>query len=134
MLTKQYCLVKLLPDKIYPALSGSDMIKFFMGMLTNCISFVQTYNDTSKRLELWFRPHDVGCKPLYGDRQMCNSLVLKVRRRRKRCKQSDEAAVTSSDESSEVEPYEYDVRILGIADTIYTFQSKFVNTLVFLPI
>lgn len=88
--------------------------------------FIQTYSDSTKRMELWFRPRVVGCKPLYGDRQACSSLLIKVRRRKKRCEHSNQATAVLGNESSESEQFEYDVKVLGIADTIYTFQSKFV--------
>jgi len=80
---------------------------------------VQAYNDPSKRLELWFRPREISCKPMYGDRLMSSSLLLKVRRRKKRI------SMEVCDESSKCEQFEYDASILGIIDMRYTFQSKF---------
>jgi Tau95 Triple barrel domain len=73
-------------------------------------------------MELWFRARNIDCKPAYGDRKSCNSLLLKVRRRRK----SGLADAETSPESSQHE-FEYDVKILGVVDVMYKFQSKHVD-------
>ena len=76
-------------------------------------------------MELWFRPRDVACKPVYGDRQMCNSLLLRVRRRKKPYISSSQNTTALCSEASENKQFEYNVDILGLVEVSYTFQSEF---------
>ncbi|XP_036443957.1 general transcription factor 3C polypeptide 5 [Colossoma macropomum] len=68
----------------------------------------KTYADSSKRLELRYRPKDPYCHPVCGNRYSSNNLLLRVRRRRR--KGSDE------------EPH-ISMEILGVIETTYKFQG-----------
>uniref|UniRef100_T1J199 General transcription factor 3C polypeptide 5 n=1 Tax=Strigamia maritima TaxID=126957 RepID=T1J199_STRMM len=65
-----------------------------------------TYANPSHRLELYFRPKDPYCKPVFGDRQNTTNLLLKVKRK----KASDGKVELTSE-------------ILGVVGTTYKFQS-----------
>ena len=73
-----------------------------------CICHQQVYSDPSKRLPLRWRPEDVYCKAAFGDRVHSNSLLMRVRRRRKK---------------SEDAKFEYQVEVLGIVNVTYKFQG-----------
>ncbi|XP_051533042.1 general transcription factor 3C polypeptide 5 isoform X1 [Myxocyprinus asiaticus] len=65
------------------------------------------YGDSSKRLELRFRPKDPFCHPVYGNRYSSTNLLLKVRRR------------TRKGNSGETQ---ISVEIVGLIGTTYKFQ------------
>ena len=70
--------------------------------------FFQIHSECNKRIPLCWRPDDVYCRPVYGDRHKANSLLMKVRRRRKKI---------------EGAKYEYKVEILGTIQITYKFQG-----------
>uniref|UniRef100_A0A4W4E5G2 Transcription factor IIIC subunit 5 HTH domain-containing protein n=1 Tax=Electrophorus electricus TaxID=8005 RepID=A0A4W4E5G2_ELEEL len=71
-------------------------------------ALTKTYADSSKRLELRFRPKDPYCHPVCGNRYSSNNLLLRVCRR-KRKGSSGEAHIT--------------MEILGLIGTTYKFQG-----------
>lgn len=68
----------------------------------------QTYADSSKRLELRFRPKDQFCHPAYGNRFSSTNLLLRVRRR------------TRKGNSAETQ---ISMEIVGLIGTTYKFQG-----------
>jgi len=100
---------------------------------------LQTYCDPAKRLELSFRQKDVGCRPLFGNRQTCKGLLLRVRRRR--CsnhtalgiqqRTNGTAEQTASEKlqstSSSTSMFQYSAEVIGMVDTVYRFQSQLVS-------
>ncbi|KAI5091486.1 general transcription factor 3C polypeptide 5 [Silurus meridionalis] len=67
----------------------------------------KTYGDSSKRLELRYRPKDPYCHPVCGNRYSSTNLLIKVRRRTNR--RSGESQIF--------------MEILGLIDTTYKFQG-----------
>ncbi|XP_042604109.1 general transcription factor 3C polypeptide 5 isoform X2 [Cyprinus carpio] len=68
----------------------------------------KTYADSSKRLELRFRPKDQFCHPAYGNRFSSTNLLLRVRRR------------TRKGNSAETQ---ISMEIVGLIGTTYKFQG-----------
>ncbi|XP_016148417.1 general transcription factor 3C polypeptide 5 isoform X3 [Sinocyclocheilus grahami] len=68
----------------------------------------KTYADSSKRLELRFRPKDLFCHPAYGNRYSSTNLLLRVRRR------------TRKGNSAETQ---ISMEIVGLIGTTYKFQG-----------
>ncbi|XP_015222702.2 general transcription factor 3C polypeptide 5 [Lepisosteus oculatus] len=76
----------------------------------------RTYADSSRRLELYFRPRDPYCHPVCGNRFPSTSLLLRVRRRvAKGC--GNEASGDSPEQE------QMSMEILGIIGTTYKFQG-----------
>ncbi|XP_078687071.1 general transcription factor 3C polypeptide 5-like [Branchiostoma floridae x Branchiostoma belcheri] len=94
-------------------------------------------SDSSRRLDLRFRPGDPYCRPVYGDRFPTSSLLVRVRRTRRvrkdRAKGSEDVPANSSTgtmetpapstSSSQEERVTYNTEVLGIVDTTYRFQA-----------
>ncbi|XP_056587235.1 general transcription factor 3C polypeptide 5 [Triplophysa dalaica] len=68
----------------------------------------KTYADSSKRLELLFRPKDPFCHPVYGNRYSSTNLLLRIRRR------------TRKGNSGETQ---ISMEIVGLIGTTYKFQG-----------
>ncbi|GAA6099507.1 general transcription factor 3C polypeptide 5 isoform X1 [Tachysurus ichikawai] len=67
----------------------------------------KTYGDSSKRLELRYRPKDLYCHPVCGNRYSSTNLLIRVRRRTN--KHSGDSHII--------------MEILGLIDTTYKFQG-----------
>lgn len=79
---------------------------------------IQVFRNSSKRLELKFRPQDPYCKSIHGDRFNTTNLLLKVvKRTKKHCK------TANIDSKSESRNVDYKIEILGIAGTSYKFKA-----------
>ena len=101
----------------------------YPGVVQNVSKMLQTvggetalsrvYSDTSRRLELRYRPNDILCKPMCGDRHSCNNLLIRVRRRKKKL-----TPVPREDTMAAVNEYEYKVEMIGMISTLYKFSSK----------
>ena len=59
-------------------------------------SISTAYCEKNRRLELRFRPDDVYCKPACGDKHQTSAVLLKVKVRRKKEGDSDNAVVTET--------------------------------------
>jgi len=68
------------------------------------------------RIELRFRPDDPFCKPAHGERIQTSNLLLKVVKKTRRNKKTNET--TSS----------YHVRVEGVIGTTYRFTSILFST------
>ncbi|TRY95146.1 hypothetical protein DNTS_003854 [Danionella cerebrum] len=68
----------------------------------------KTYADSTKRLELRFRPGDPFCYPAYGNRYSSTNLLLRVRRRTRKANPAETQISTE---------------IVGIIGTTYKFQG-----------
>lgn len=68
----------------------------------------KTYADSSKRLELRFRPKDPFCHPVYGNRYSSTNLLLRIRRR------------TRKGNNGETQ---ISMEIVGLIGTTYKFQG-----------
>ncbi|XP_072908456.1 general transcription factor 3C polypeptide 5 [Hemitrygon akajei] len=77
----------------------------------------RAYADPCRRLELHFRPKDPYCHPVCGNRFPSTSMLLRVKRRRRK--------ITAKETSKEGESEEvkYEMEILGIIGTTYKFQG-----------
>ncbi|XP_067140904.1 general transcription factor 3C polypeptide 5 [Centruroides vittatus] len=73
----------------------------------------QVYSEPSRRLELCYRPRDIHCKCAHGDRFNTTSLLMKVKRVRKKRAQLD----------AEGDDDEFNLEIVGIIDTTYKFRG-----------
>jgi hypothetical protein len=93
----------------------------------------QTYSLANRRLELRFRPDDAFSKPACGDRHKTLSLLLKVKVRRKKNKNSQPLGESSAEDSdSSSGAYcdrssgrtTFSIAVLGRIETAYRFRSK----------
>ncbi|XP_076140755.1 general transcription factor 3C polypeptide 5 isoform X1 [Alosa pseudoharengus] len=68
----------------------------------------KTYSDSTKRLELRYRPKDPYCHPVYGNRYPSTNLLLRIRRRVRKGNSQD---------------VQISMEILGVIETTYKFQA-----------
>ncbi|XP_026466551.1 general transcription factor 3C polypeptide 5 isoform X2 [Ctenocephalides felis] len=73
------------------------------------------YCTKNRRLELRFRPKDIYCKPTCGDKYKTNALIIKVKIKRPKSKESTQV------------PEVVSCKIIGRVHTIYKFTDKDVN-------
>lgn len=78
------------------------------------------FGNSSKRLELKFRPDDPYCKSAHGDRFNTTNLILKVVKRTKKHKNIPSTQKTNIDSKETVD---YKIEILGVACTSYKFKA-----------
>ena len=74
--------------------------------------FLQTLRDPHKRPELRFRPGDTDCQVAFGSRRQTADLLLRVRKKKRTGPGSD-------DDNLKIE-------LVGIVDTVFTFEGFFV--------
>lgn len=82
---------------------------------------MEVFRNSSKRLELKFRPEDPYCKSIHGDRFNATNLLLKVIKRTKRRKNESGSACQHPEALDK--DADYKVEILGIACTSYKFKA-----------
>ncbi|XP_067825608.1 general transcription factor 3C polypeptide 5 isoform X1 [Heptranchias perlo] len=78
----------------------------------------RTYADPCRRLELHFRPKDPYCHPVCANRFPSTSMLLRVKRRRKKSR-----ATASPEEGDGEEEVKYEMEVLGLIGTTYKFQG-----------
>ncbi|XP_055516216.1 general transcription factor 3C polypeptide 5 [Leucoraja erinacea] len=76
------------------------------------------YADPSRRLELHFRPKDPYCHPVCGNRFPSTSMLLRVKRKKKKIR-----AEAPPKEGECEEEIKYEMEILGVIGTTYKFQG-----------
>lgn len=84
---------------------------------------IEVFRNSTKRLELKFRPEDPYCKSIHGDRFNATNLLLKVVKRTKKRKSESKSASAQMCEKSLEENVDYKVEMLGIACTSYKFKA-----------
>ncbi|KAJ8300470.1 hypothetical protein KUTeg_021989 [Tegillarca granosa] len=70
----------------------------------------KTYSEVNKRLALNWRPNDIFCKPAFAERCQTTSILLKIRRRRRK---GDDSGTSD----------QYQVEFLGDVEVSYRFQG-----------
>lgn len=80
----------------------------------------EVFRNSSKRLELKFRPDDPYCKSAHGDRFNTTNLLLKVVKRTKKISQNSKP---ESERLVDGKNVEYKIEFLGVACTSYKFKA-----------
>ncbi|KAM4662770.1 general transcription factor 3C polypeptide 5 isoform 2-T2 [Discoglossus pictus] len=78
----------------------------------------RVYADSSKRLELYFRPKDPYCHPLCANRFPTTTMILRVKKKTRRKKSVEPGGGDISAEEGKI-----DMEILGVVGTVYKFQG-----------
>lgn len=82
------------------------------------------FRNSSKRLELKFRPDDPYCKTVHGDRFNTTNLLLKViKRTKKRTNASQSSEDRNSSENENNQDVDFKIEFLGIASNAYKFKA-----------
>ena len=135
------CAIRMTDVRSSVCYSVNCYVKYSCIHYTVIVMFeLQTYCDPAKRLELRFRQKDAGCRPLFGNRQTCKGLLLKVRRHHRQdisdnsvdtqqgtdnvCSM-ESASERSQSTSFSSNMYQYSADVIGVVDTVYRFQSKY---------
>ncbi|XP_064616551.1 general transcription factor 3C polypeptide 5-like [Liolophura sinensis] len=97
-------------DKAFATLGGIKAIQ-------------KTVQNPIKKLELKMRPEDIYCKPVFGTRTETTSLLLRVKRRRRKGTAPGEASVSDATETKNDTQEEWKADILGMVGCTFRFQS-----------
>lgn len=97
-------------DNMIATLGGTEMIS-------------KVYSETNRRLELRFRPDDVYCKPVCGERTSSTALLVRVRRRVKKAKGAGRGSAVPSSTNASGEVVKVESSLLGVVNTSYNFNT-----------
>lgn len=70
------------------------------------------------------RPEDIYCKPVFGTRTETTSLLLRVKRRRRKVTTSGQASGSGATEAKQDVEEEWKAEILGTVGCTFRFQCK----------
>ncbi|XP_060083359.1 general transcription factor 3C polypeptide 5-like [Ylistrum balloti] len=79
-----------------------------LSTLGGCKELSKTFCQTNKRIALRWRPQDIYCKSVYGERYPTTNLLMKVKRRWRKDKPEES---------------QYKIQVLGVIDITYKFQA-----------
>lgn len=82
--------------------------------------FFQAHLD-GRKLEVKFRPDDQFCKPAISKTIRRSSLILKVKRKKRK---EAFSALSKSETSDENVKYDYAVELMGVANKTYQFTGR----------
>ena len=86
----------------------------------------ETYSESSRRLEMCFRPDDPYCHSVFADLYPVNGLLLKVKRRRRKPKKIQEDKQLQAAAKPEDESWEYEQEVLGIVKSVYRYNRTYI--------
>ncbi|XP_033731936.1 general transcription factor 3C polypeptide 5-like [Pecten maximus] len=79
-----------------------------LATLGGCKELSKSFSNSNKRIALRWRPQDIYCKSVYGERYPTTNLLMKVKRRWKKDKPEES---------------QYHIEVLGVIDNTYKFQA-----------